>query len=70
MLNLENNLIAQASRAHYLREVHAFKITPQALTQALTKIVQYGVKWGMLDQTILQAIQYFDAYLGRNPHVQ
>ena len=69
LLAQERHPVAEAARSCFLSEVHKHKISRQQVQQAAASIVRYGVRWGMLDQTILQAIGLFEAYLARTPSV-
>ena len=62
----EGNEICEAARSEYLREIHQYRIGKDQLAETIQVIVQFGIRFDLLDQTILQAITYFECYLAKN----
>lgn len=49
-----------------MREIHQYRITKEQLREAVMIIIQFGVRFDLLDQTILHALTYFECYLAKN----
>ena len=69
MLKQEQGEVSSACRSVYLEEFHVGRITKQQLSEAVQIIIQFGMRFDLLDQTILQAIAFFEAYLAKNTNV-
>jgi hypothetical protein len=52
-----------------LRDKHEGRITQEAVESSIKGIVSLGVRCNFLDQTILQAIQFFQSYIALNTNV-
>ena len=65
----EMSEIAKAARSDYLTEVHHNQISPEQFKNGVNTIIMFGVRFDLLDQTILQAILFFECYLAKNTNV-
>ena len=69
MFKQEGGEIATACRSTYLEDHHEGRVSKVQLTEAIQIIIQFGMRFELLDQTILQAIAFFEAYLAKNSNV-
>ena len=69
MLKQECGEVASACRSTYLQDNHEGRVSKVQLTEAIQIIIQFGMRFDLLDQTILQANAFFEAYLAKNRNV-
>lgn len=56
----------EMARSHYLQHVHAYRISKQELSATIQFIIRLGLHCDLLDQTIVQAVMYFECYVAKN----
>ena len=69
MLRQENGEIPTASRTSYLEEIHGSRISKEQVKEVVQIIIQFGIRFDLLDQTILQAMAFLEGYLAKNRNV-